>query len=237
MPGGQLSLASMVALADSWVFPAQRSDKVREFGRTKAVLTTDVRHKQIRPSWTSQLVDGGRRVAEHAEVAFRHIAVPDRQHLSIGVSNDGLPGTVIVVFDREGRLLLKLDHAFQRLDNRRQSATRIRERTAPNDPAFARDRTSAQVSFVDRRGKPVPLDDLLRRMVGKRMHALRLARRPLRPCAQQPGAASRQPLITRRAIAAVATRSVAPGFANAGRQRFVPIDDMAAVAQGEAGQH
>ena len=171
--GAQLLLACAAALADSWMFPAERSDKVYEFGRTKVVLTTDARHNQVHPSFTLRIFDDGRLVAEHADVAFQHLAALDRQQLFIGVSNDGLPGTAMLIFDRAGHLLLKLDHAFKRFDYCRQSVTRIREWVDPNDPAFARDGATGQISFVDCRGRRVLLDDFLRRTVGTGLDALR----------------------------------------------------------------
>ncbi len=164
--GLSILLATSVAGADSWTFPKESTDKVYEYGKTKVVLTTDALENQKYPDYTLRIFNGGQLMAQYRNVAFEHLAAVDDDHLFIGVSNDGLPGTAIVVFDQDGNLRLELKHRMAHFDYCNESVTRVREWVSVNDPAFAMDKKTKEISFIDCRGKRVMLNEVLAKAFG-----------------------------------------------------------------------
>lgn len=161
-------LASSVVSADSWTFPKESIDKVYEYGKTRVVLTTDAIHNQKYPDYILRIFKGGDLVAQYRNVAFEHLTALDDNHLFIGVSNDGLPGTAIVVFDQDGNLRTELKHSMAHFDYCSESVTRVREWVSADDPAFAMNEMTKDITFVDCRGKRVSLEKVLKKVLGGR---------------------------------------------------------------------
>jgi hypothetical protein len=86
------------------------------------------------------------------------IASPD-ERIFVGLSNSGLPGTAVVVFDPRGDMLLHADHGTARFDYCDESITimRVWHGSAKSDVWFDEAAGVAGVSLIDCHGKRVNL--------------------------------------------------------------------------------
>lgn len=114
------------AMADSWSFEKKSTDKVYEFGKTKIILTTDAIKNQHYPDYIVKILENNKLMAQYRNIAFQHIFASKDNGLFVGLSNDGLPGTAIVVFDNKGNLRLEIKHKFGSFDYCSMSVSRRR---------------------------------------------------------------------------------------------------------------
>jgi hypothetical protein len=122
-----LPLAQPIATADSWRFEPEEKQRVETFGATKVVLTTDARKDRQYPDFVLSIYAKDKLLAKYRGVAFQQIfASPDGSRF-VGLSNQGLPGTAVVVFDNKGNLLLEVKHRFAAFDYCDESVTLIRK--------------------------------------------------------------------------------------------------------------
>lgn len=124
-----------IVYADSWLFEKKSTDRSFEFGDSKIVLTIDARKDQKRPTHILRIFKGGQLMAQYRNVGFEHLFA-SRDNLSfVGLSNDGLPGTAIVIFDDEGNLNLEIKHDFGNFYYCDKSITRTRVWYNDENPA------------------------------------------------------------------------------------------------------
>lgn len=132
MTGKQFAVAAFCALvtaganADSWSYKGISEDKNYDFGPVKIVLTTDSTKDRKWPEFTVRIFQDGVLQAQYRRIAFEHlVASPDRRTF-VGLSNDGLPGTAIVVFGPSGDLRFLVTHGIAEFDYCDKSVTRRR---------------------------------------------------------------------------------------------------------------
>ena len=114
------------ASADSWSYKPISEDRTYEFGPVKVVLTTDATNDRKYPEFTVRVFRNGAMQAQYRGIAFEHLfAAPDQKAI-VGISNDGLPGTAIVVFGPSGDLRLLVSHGLAEFDYCDKSVTRRR---------------------------------------------------------------------------------------------------------------
>lgn len=121
-----LAALSSIAIADSWKFDPVKKDRVETFGETKIVLTTDARKNRQYPDFVLAIYGNNELFAKYRGVSADKIfASQDNSHF-LGLSNSGLPGTAVVLFDKKGNLLLEVKHRTATFDYCDESVTLIR---------------------------------------------------------------------------------------------------------------
>lgn len=123
---GLLALAS-IASADSWRFDPVETHRVETFGNTKIVLTTDARKNRQYPDFILSIYDKGELRAKYRGIAFEKIFASQDNSRFLGLSNSGLPGTAIVLFDKKGNLLLEVKHGMAAFEYCDESVTLARK--------------------------------------------------------------------------------------------------------------
>ncbi|WP_416757456.1 hypothetical protein ACNI65_14310 [Roseateles sp. So40a] len=122
-----LALAASVAHADSWKFPATTTDRTFDFDATRIVLTTDARKSQRMPDFQMRVLLAGREQARFPGVSVDQIfASPDKK-VFLGLSNQGLPGTAVILFSNTGRIILLANHGLAEFDYCSKSVTLARD--------------------------------------------------------------------------------------------------------------
>lgn len=105
-----LLFITAVAMADTWEYPPERTVTEFEFGNTKIHRIVDATKNQRYPDFTIDVYYARELVARYRGLSFDRLEPMADNRLFIGLSNSGLPGTAIVVFDASGNLRLLRDH-------------------------------------------------------------------------------------------------------------------------------
>ena len=132
------------------------------FGSVKVILTTDATKNQQWPEFTVRIFRDGVVQAQYRGIAFEQLfASPDRSTI-VGLSNDGLPGTAIVVFGPSGDLRLLVNHGMAEFEYCDKSVTRRCVWFDEEKPEVQFDfndkkRESSGISLRDCRGNRVDL--------------------------------------------------------------------------------
>ena len=112
--------------ADSWRFPAELTTKTFSFGATKFVLTTDARANQRLPQYSVAVYADDKQLALYPGIAFEALYSSPNNEIFVGLSNTGLPGTAVVVFDASGAIRLLATHGMAEFDYCDRSVTLVR---------------------------------------------------------------------------------------------------------------
>jgi len=100
------------AMAESWNYENKSSDEIKQFGETQLTLTTDATNNQTFPEFTLKIQNNDILQAQYRNIAYDNVFASADNSVFVGLSNDGLPGTAIIVFDKRGNLRLELKHRF-----------------------------------------------------------------------------------------------------------------------------
>lgn len=112
--------------ADSWRFPATIKSEVENHGDIAVRRIMDARKNQHFPDYTIEVSRGNALLARFPGTYFEQLfAAPDGSFF-VGLSNDGLPGTAVIVFDKAGWLRLEVKHDLAAFDYCEHSVTRRR---------------------------------------------------------------------------------------------------------------
>jgi len=160
------SLFCCVALADSWRFEPVLKQHTETFGTTKIVLSIDARSNQGLPIFSVEVFANKALRARYRGVAYEKLFASPDKTLFLGLSNDGLPGTAVVLFDKSGNLLLEVKHAVAAFDYCVQSTTRLRKWFDADNPAvkFVADAKYGgykSITLRDCRGNEVDLQETI----------------------------------------------------------------------------
>jgi hypothetical protein len=112
---GFIAIMSMLpspTMAESWEYEKKSTDEIKIFGETKLTLTTDATNNQIFPEFTLNIQNKDILQAQYRNVAYDNVFASADNSVFVGLSNDGLPGTAIIVFDNRGNLRIELKHRF-----------------------------------------------------------------------------------------------------------------------------
>lgn len=113
----------IAAQADTWFFPAEVTSKEYTFGNVHAVVTMDSTKDQQYPTFLFTISEGGREIARYPGIGFETLlASPDNQYF-VGLSNSGIPGTAVIIFNARGEVLLLARHDVATFDYCRKSVT------------------------------------------------------------------------------------------------------------------
>lgn len=115
-----------LASADSWQYDAAEENRSETFGDTRIVQTTDARANQQFPEFVLSVYYKDELRAKYRGVGVEKIFPSPDNTRFLGLSNRGLPGTAIVLFDNEGRLLLEVKHGLAAFDYCAESITLVR---------------------------------------------------------------------------------------------------------------
>ena len=153
------------ANADKWYFEKEATDKDYQFGDTTITLSIDATVNQQFPDFIIDVKAKEILLARYKNVAFEQVFAAEDNSVFVGLSNDGLPGTAIVVFDNKGNLRLEVKHRFANLDYCSQSEFRQRIWFDGVNPAFEfkfDEKQSLQDMFVnDCKGQRISLFTLI----------------------------------------------------------------------------
>jgi hypothetical protein len=149
------------ALADSWKL--EQSTTVHKFGH-------GIRFEySINPikggDWANfevRIKNGAVVLGRYSGIGYGELIASPGETLFVGLSNSGIPGTAVVVFDRDGDILLLAQHDVARFDYCDESITVVRtwHGSEKGDLQFA-DESVGGISLMDCRGKRVKLLDIV----------------------------------------------------------------------------
>jgi hypothetical protein len=121
-----LGLQPPAAIADSWKFDPVEKSRTETYGNIRIVQTVDGRENVRYPDFILSIHSGDQLLARYKGVRYQQLfAAPDHS-LFVGLSNNGLPGTAVVVFDNRGNLLLEVKHGAAAFDYCDKSMTLVR---------------------------------------------------------------------------------------------------------------
>lgn len=154
------------AVADSWTFPAERVEKTFVFGDTKIVRIRDARTDQKFPEFTLQIFEKAQFRTQVQRVSFEQIFASPDQRVFVGLSNEGIAGTAVVVFDCHGSIVLLANHGIAQFDYCDESVTLVRRWYDETNPqvTFSSDGKATGTSGItlrDCRGETVDLLDVV----------------------------------------------------------------------------
>jgi len=121
-----LSILNAGALADSWSFRKEKTETVHQFGKTKILRIVDATNDQQYPSFTVDIYTDDQLVGRYGNVSFDQIFSSKDNSLFVGLSNNGLPGTAILIFDSSGNLKLEIKHGLGHFRYCEESASLVR---------------------------------------------------------------------------------------------------------------
>lgn len=116
-------MAAPAAHADSWRYPKKVESEKFVFGSTRVVLTMDARKNQKYPDFLLQIFKDGKQVARVPGVHFEKLFASKDNHVFVGLSNRGIPGTAVVVFTSDGVVTLLARHGLAEFDYCSKSIT------------------------------------------------------------------------------------------------------------------
>lgn len=154
-------LTSTLASADSWRYPATISSKTDTYGDVSIRRIIDARKDQQYPDFVVEVSRGKNLLARFPGVYFEQIFPAPDGSFFVALSNNGLPGTAVLIFDREGNLRLEAKHDVAFFDYCGYSVTRQRLWFDADTPAVKfvkhKDVDSYQVRLRNCHGKEVDL--------------------------------------------------------------------------------
>lgn len=107
-----LNIPFSFAHAATWQYENKSTDKISIFGDTRLTLTTDATSNQVFPEFTLKVHSHNTLQAQYRNIAYDNVFGSSDNSVFVGLSNDGLPGTAIVVFDNRGNLRIEIKHRF-----------------------------------------------------------------------------------------------------------------------------
>jgi len=113
-----LLLCSVFKLAygDTWKFPDELVVDEFVFGSARIVRTMDASENNQFPIWKIEIFREKALQAIYKGVWFEDIVANTDNTVFFGISNSGLPGTAVVIFDYKGNLLFERKHEKELYD-------------------------------------------------------------------------------------------------------------------------
>ena len=122
-----LLLYPISSFADSWSYEKKENIKKYKFGNINITHTIDARLNQQYPDYILKIENKKELLAQYRNVSFDNIFASKDNKTFVALSNDGLPGTAILVFNSKGDLKLEIKHDFGNFEYCNRSVTRVRE--------------------------------------------------------------------------------------------------------------
>jgi hypothetical protein len=123
-----LALLALIpsTVADNWAYPAKRTNKVFTFGETRIVLITDGTKNRKSPDFIFRIYENGHLRSQVHNIWFEQVFPSPDRRLFVGLSNRGIPGTAVVIFDRHGAISLLASHGIAQFHYCDESVTLVR---------------------------------------------------------------------------------------------------------------
>src|SRR5437764_2640276 len=116
-------VASGAAHGDMWRYSPEVATRTFIHGDVRVVLTTDARTDQVSPDFLFEVFKGETIVYRIPGISFEQLFASSDNEVFLGVSNRGIPGTAVVVFRQDGKVMLLADHRLAEFDYCTRSAT------------------------------------------------------------------------------------------------------------------
>lgn len=116
----------VTAHADTWQYEAKISVKEFSFGNIRIALQQDATQDQQYPNYLLTIYNGGTEVARYPGLAFQTIQASPDKKIFVGLSNEGVPGSAVIVFDSLGVISLFAKHGLAEFDYCQKSVTQVR---------------------------------------------------------------------------------------------------------------
>ncbi|MEJ2425897.1 MAG: hypothetical protein P8101_15855 [Candidatus Thiodiazotropha sp.] len=147
-----------IAKADSWEYLNEYKEYKYEFGKTIIIKSIDATQNSKYPDFILKIYNNNELLAQYRNIWFSDIFATKQQDLFVGLSNGGIPGTALVIFNSRGDLLLEIKHdygQFKYCDN-------------PGfDVEYADNNIDRKIYINDCTGKRILLQDLIDKSYGK----------------------------------------------------------------------
>ena len=122
-----LLFISTSAFADSWKYKKELKKDNFTFGDVKIIRVIDTRNNDQYPDWSIEIYNKNELMALYKGVSFSDIVSDDKNNIFVGISNRGMPGTAVIIFDSKGNLRLLRNHKEGLFSYCSWSITRVRE--------------------------------------------------------------------------------------------------------------
>ena len=152
-----LALLATTAVADSWIYKDHM--EIWRFGHGLRVdVVTDALSRYEAREYV-KVTRNGKVLATINGAGFEILAASPKENVFVGISNSGLPGTAVVVFNKKGELLLFVRHGIARFDYCSESITvdRTWHGSKAKDIQFENEYDLSGISLLDCHGKRVNL--------------------------------------------------------------------------------
>ena len=154
------AMAAAAARADSWKLRA-RDDVYRFKGDISFTYTVDPVDGGNWAKFAVKAYRNNRLVGQYASIGFEELIASPNSSLFVGLSNSGIPGTAVVVFDAHGGLLLHVRHDVARFDYCNETITLVRDWYIPGKDSVQFGEGLADISLLDCHGRRVNLLDIV----------------------------------------------------------------------------
>ena len=104
------------AHADSWQYEAKIETQEFSFGPIRIVQKLDATQNQTYPDFLLTIYNVGSEVGRYPGLAFRTFYASPDNHIFVGLSNGGIPGSAVIVFDSSGVISVLAKHGVAQFD-------------------------------------------------------------------------------------------------------------------------
>lgn len=160
----------IVAFADTWHFEAKVTTEEFVFGETKIIKTVDSTQNQKYPDFMIDIYQNDDLQAKYRGISFQNIFAFKENTVFIGLSNEGIPGTAVVIFTDKGALNMEIKHRNGTFEYCTKSVTLERiwyEEVNPDLELVNAGEDNEEIIFTDCKGERVGLFSVLDIAFGK----------------------------------------------------------------------
>lgn len=168
-----MALQPFVAFADKWKFEDVKKESKYKFGDVVITRIVDARQDQYSPDHIIKIERKSNLAALYRNVSFQEIFASKDNKTFVGLSNGGIPGTAIVIFNNKGELKIEIKHDFGNFDYCKKSVTLIREwyegKNSKFEFLYDKNNNITDMRLLTCKGKTVSLYDVIERAYNKRL--------------------------------------------------------------------
>jgi len=159
-----LMLISSISVADSWRYEDEISESQYIFGDVTIKKIVDGTKNQTYPKFTVEVYDKKELKGLYAGVSFQDIEVSPDGRIFVAISNDGLPGSAILIFNNDGELIILVPHSFDAipLNYCSKSATRVRLWYDEDSPDINFSEGGSVITVMGCDGKKINITEMLK---------------------------------------------------------------------------
>lgn len=142
---------SLTAFGDTWFYKPEVSTKRYTFGATEIELIIDTTSDPYQPDFTLKIFTNSELQAIYRGISFQFLAADKSNSTFVGLSNEGIPGTAVVMFGSHGQLKKLVNHFEFSPHYCRHSVTIRKEWVNSTDPKieFIYDSADDDYSYIE----------------------------------------------------------------------------------------